>query len=288
MAVASFDSALDEIDWRRLTEINQMMMGIRTIGLALLLLITMSCSGSNKLTSAGVSGAYEFVVTSNITGGVTLVETNLTAAGNQSSATGPSQVQILTLEQKTWYVNGVCAGATPGQNSVTASLTGGNIALTFDQGGNSLPGQGVLTGTTITGNYSVTGSPCPDLVGSITFPPGFDSGGIVGTPVPQLAGTFSGPLNLATGTHNAALTLSEASNQTLTVSTQLNGPVDNGTFPLSGSAVGNVMFVSGPVNGQTLNLFGLYDRAGTYTGLPNSMLVFNYDTLAEVGVLVSQ
>jgi hypothetical protein len=48
------------------------------------------------------------------------------------------------------------------------------------------------------------------------------------------------------------------------------------------------MFVSGPVNGTTLSLFGYFDRAGAYTGIPKSMLVFDYDTLGEIGVLVSQ
>lgn len=266
-------------------------MRIRTVLLAMLLALTVACSGgSSTSTNSVVSGAYEFVVTSNVTGSTTLVEANLAANGNQSSATGPSRVQILSLEKKNWYVNGVCPGGTPGQNSVSANVTRSNIALTFDQGGNSLPGQGVLAGTTITGNYSVTGSTCPDLIGEVNlgFPSGSDSGGFVGNQVPELAGTFSGTLNLTTGTHDAALALTEGANQTLTVSAQLNGPVDNGTFPLTGSAVGNIMFVSGPVNGTTLSLFGYFDRAGAYTGIPKSMLVFDYDTLGEIGVLVSQ
>jgi hypothetical protein len=110
----------------------------------------------------------------------------------------------------------------------------------------------------------------------------------VGNQVPDLAGTFSGTLTLINGTHNAALALTEGTNQTLTVSAQLNGPADNGTFPLTGSAVGNIMFVSGSVNGQMLSLFGYFDRAGMYTGVPDSMLVFDYNTLAEIGVLVSE
>jgi hypothetical protein len=265
-------------------------MRIGTISLAMLLALITSCGGGSTSTNSAVSGAYEFQVTSNVTGSTTLVEANLAASGNQSSATGPSQVQVLTIENKTWYVNGICVGDTPGQNSVTATVKGSNIALTFDQGGNSLPGQGGLVGTTITGSYSVTGSSCPDLTGDylLGIPPGTDFGGFVGNQVPALAGTFSGTLNLTNGTHNGALTLTEDTNQTLTVSAQLNGPVDNGTFPLTGSAVGNVMFVAGSVNGQTLSLFGYFDRAGAYTGIPNSMLVFDYDTLSEIGVLVSQ
>ena len=261
-----------------------------TIPLVALLVWGTACGGgSNALTSPpAVSGAYEFVVTSDITGGVTLVEANLTANGSQSSALGPSAVQILTLEKKNWYVNGICPGTTPGQNSLAADVSGGNVALTFNEGGYALPGQGVLTGATIAGNYSISDSQCPDLVGVIGYPPGYDFGGFEGNLVPELAGTFSGSLSLPDGTDDAALTFSEGANNSLTVSAQLSGPVDNGTYVLTGSAVGNIMFVSGSVNGQAVTLFGYFDNAGAFTGMPKSLLVFDYDTLAKVGLLLKQ
>lgn len=263
-------------------------MKLRTLALTVLLVLTVACSGSNKLTSPPVSGAYEFVVTSNVTGGVTLVEANLTASGNQTSASGPTQAQVLTFEKKTWYVNGICPGSTPGQNAVSADTAGNDIALTFNEGGNIFGGTGVLTGTEITANYSVSGSTCPDLVGVIGYPPGFDSGGIVGNQVPKLTGTFVGQLNLPNGLDNAAFTLVENSDQTLNVTANLTGTVDNGTFTLTGSAIGNIMLVSGSVSGQTLSLFGYFDRAGAYTGMVNSILVFDYDTLAKAGLLIGQ
>ncbi len=265
-------------------------MRTRTLLLAVLLIFTLACSGSNRLTNPPVAGAYEFRIASNVTGGVTVVEANLAASGNQSSASGPNQVQILTLEKKVWYVNGVCAGATPGQNSMTANVSGGNIALTFNEGGYSIPGQGVLTGSSIAGSYTVTGSTCPDLANEIQlgYPAGTDIGGIAGSPAPALAGTFSGTLDLPGGTDNASLTLKENPDYTLTVSVQLTGQVDNGTFPFTGSAVGNVMFVSGSVSGHTVNLLGYYDRAGTLTGTPNSILVFDYDALSKAGLLLGQ
>ena len=263
-------------------------MKMRVILPAILAVVTMSCSGHSTLTSSGVSGAYEFVVTSNVTGGVTLVEANLAASGNQSSASGASQVQILTLEKKIWYVNGSCAGSTPGQNSVSANLSENNIALTFDEGGNMLPGQGSLTGTTVSANYAVKGSPCPDLTGTLQYPPGTDQGGIVGNAVPTLAGTFSGTLNLPNGTDNATFTLTENGDQTLNVTADLNGTVDNGSFNLSGNAIGNVMFVSGTVSGEPLTLFGYFDKTGAYTKLPNTMLVFVYSTGSTAGLLQGQ
>jgi len=262
-------------------------MKVRSILVAMMLVLTLACSGKNTLTPS-VSGAYEFVVTSNVTGGVTLVEANLATSGSQISASGPGQVQILTLEKKIWYVNGVCPGATPGQNSIAASLSGNNISLTFSEGGNALPTQGTVTGTTIEGNYSITGSTCPDLQGLTGFPPGVDSGGFIGNHVPPLAGTFSGTLNLPDGIDDAALTLTQNPGQTLTVSVVLTGPVDNGTFTLTGSTVGNVMFVSGLVNGNNLNLFGYFDRAGAFTKMPNSLLVFDYDTQVNAGLLIGQ
>jgi hypothetical protein len=257
--------------------------------IVLFLISIVACGGRNNTSTSTseISGAYEFVVTSDVTGSTTLVEANMTGTGNQSGATGPSQVQVITLEKKNWYVNGVCPGATPGENAVSANVTGSNVAFAFSEGGNVVPGEGVLAGTTVTGNYSISGSQCPDLIGVVGFPPGTDFGGFVGNQVPALAGTFSGPLNLPDGTDNVEMGLSEGTNNGLTVTAQVNGAVDNGTYTLTGSAVGNIMFVSGTVNGQSLSLFGYFDRAGTFTGMPNSMLVFNYTTLTQVGLLTS-
>jgi len=261
-----------------------------TVGLTLLLLLTGSCGGgSASNASTSVSGAYEFVVTSTVTGGVTLIEANLSASGDQSTANGAGEVQVLTFEKKIWYVNGICPGNSPGQNNVAVNLGNNNdVALTFDEGGNTLPGQGVLVGATINGNYAVSGSNCPDLVGVVGFPPGTDSGGIVGNQVPNLSGTFAGSLTLPNGPDDAALTLTENTDHTLTVSAALTGQVDNGTFTLTGTAVGNIMFVSGTISGQTVDLFGYYDRSGAYTKMPNSLLVFDYDLGSSDGLLLGQ
>jgi len=82
--------------------------------------------------------------------------------------------------------------------------------------------------------------------------------------------------------------LTESPDYNLSASLALSGPVDNGTFTLSGTTIGNVMFVSGQVNSSTLTLLGYFDRAGTYTKFPNSLLVFNYDTQSNAGLLVGQ
>jgi hypothetical protein len=263
-------------------------MKMRAIAPAIIAALSVSCSGHTSLTTPSVSGSYEFAIKSNVTGGVTLVEANLATSGNQSAASGANQVQVLTLENKNWYVNGSCVGSTPGENSVSMNASGQDVTVTFNEGGHALSGQGALTGSTINASYSVTGSACPDLTGTLQYPPGTDQGGIVGTPVPSFSGTFSGSLNLPNGTDNAALTLTESPDHSLTVSAALTGPIDNGTFTLTGTAIGNVMFVSGSVGAHSLSLFGFYDRAGAYTGLPNSLLVFDYDTGATDGLLLAE
>jgi hypothetical protein len=103
--------------------------------------------------------------------------------------------------------------------------------------------------------------------------------------VPNLAGTFSGTLNFPLGTDNVTATLTEGSGYSLTVQTTLSG-ADNGNFTFSGSAVANVMFVSGTVDGKAFSLFGYFDSSGKFTGTPNSIVVFDYNTLAYYGMLV--
>lgn len=256
---------------------------MRTFALALVnlvLLFTLACGGGSSGSSGtpgptGIAGAYEFVATSTTKpGSTTLIETNLTAKGAQSSGTGPSQVQTATYIGGAWYVNGGCPIITPG-NSVTGTVSGSNITLAFNEEGNSFTGQGSVSGTTVTGTYSGTNTNCSD------------SGTFTGTLVPGLAGTFAGQLNFATGTDQVSATLTEGTGNSLTVQAVLSG-TDNGTFTFSGSAVANVMFVSGTVNGNSFSLFGYLDRTGVYTGTANSIAVFDDQSLLQEGLLVKQ
>jgi len=234
--------------------------------------------GGSSGSSQGISGSYEFVATSNTTSGsTTLIEANLSANGAQSSASGPSQVQTATRLNGVWYVNGACSSSSPGQNSITGTVSGSSITLTFNEGGNTFTGQGTLNGTTVSGTYSGTNSNCSD------------SGTFTGAQVPNLAGTFSGVLNFPSGSDQVTATLTEGTGYGLTVQTTLSG-ADNGSFTFSGSAVANVMFVSGSVNGNPFSLFGYFDSTGTYTGTPNSIQVFDDNLVdgvyANYGLLV--
>jgi hypothetical protein len=104
--------------------------------------------------------------------------------------------------------------------------------------------------------------------------------------VPNLGGTFSGTLNFPAGAANVTATLTEGSGYSLTVQTTLSGAY-NGTFAFSGSAVANVMFVSGSVNGTSFSLFGYFDATGQFTGTPNSIAVFDDNTLTYYGLLIA-
>jgi hypothetical protein len=251
------------------------------VALALVLLFGVGCGGGSS-SSGSISGPYEFVATSDTTSGwTTLIGANLSASGAQTSASGSSQVQTATLLSAAWYVNGdgECPNPSPGQNSITGSVTGGDVALAFNEGGNVYTGQGTMNGSTISGTYSGTNSNCSD------------SGTFTGTQVPNLSGTFFGTLTLPSGSDQVTATLTEGSGNSLTVQTTLTG-ADNGTFTFSGSAVANIMLVSGSINGNPLALFGYFDRTGTYTGTANSIQVFD-DTAADgvyanYGLLVEQ
>jgi hypothetical protein len=251
------------------------------VPLVFVLLAAIGCGGGSS-SSGSISGPYEFVATSNTTSGwTTLIEANLSANGTQSSANGPNQVQTATRLNGVWYLNGdgACPNPTPGQNSISGMVNGSNITLTFNEGGNVFTGEGTVNGSTITGTYSGTNAGCSD------------SGAFVGTQVPNLSGTFSGILSLPSGSDQVTATLTESAGDFLTVQTTLTG-ADNGTFTFSGSAVANIMFVSGSVNGNSYSLFGYFDNSGTYNGTADSIQVFDDiagdGIYANYGLLVEQ
>jgi len=257
----------------------QIMRKATSVSISLALLFAVGCgggSGSGGSGSQGLSGSYEFVAVSSVhAGSKTLIDANLSANGAGTSASGPSQVQTATYVNGLWYVNGGCSSSSPGQNSVTGTVSGSNISLTFNEGGNVFTGQGTVSGTTVSGSYSGNSPGCTD------------SGTFTGTVVPALGGTFSGTLNFNLGSTQATATLTEGTGNSLTVQTTLTGAY-SGNFTFSGSAVANVMFVSGTVDGTAFSLFGYFDSKGTYTGTPNSIAVFDYNTLAYEGLLVKQ
>lgn len=239
------------------------------VSIVLIPLLLVGCGGgssnnnsSNSSGGQGIAGAWEFQAKSSTDGSTTLIEADISASGSQSSASGASQIQTATNSGGTWYVNGACPSTSPGQNSMTGTVNGNSVSLTFNEGGNTFTGQGTLSGNSVSGTYSGTNANCSD------------SGTFTGTTVPNLAGTFSGVLSFPGGADNVTATLAENNNYGLTVQTTLSG-ADNGSFTFSGSAVANVMFVSGTVNGNAFSLFGYFDNSGEFNGTPNSISVFD-------------
>jgi hypothetical protein len=234
---------------------------------ALGLLLTACGSGGNRTGPSatpgqGISGPWEFVAQSNSSGAITLVEADITANGTQSTASGPSQIQTATDSAGTWYVNGACVSESPGQNSLTGTVTGTSIALGFNEGGNLYTGDGTLSDNAISGTYSGNSGNCSD------------TGTFTATLVPSLSGNFAGTLNFPEGTDSVVASLTESSNYSLSVQTTLSG-ADTGAFTFSGSAVANVLFVSGTVNGNAFSLFGYFDSSGRFNGTPNSIAVYS-------------
>ena len=252
---------------------------------AIALLLAVGCGGGasntnnndksgNSNSSQGLSGPYEFVAVSGEPNGeTTLIDVNLVPSGANMSASGPNNIQVATYLHKTWYVNGKCA---VGQDStLTGTVSGNNVTFTFSQGQNSFSGQGTLDGTNLSGTYSAKSGSCTD------------SGTFTGKPVSALSGTFAGTLELPIGIDQVSATLTETQSSALSVQATLSG-ADSGTFTFSGTAVGNVAYVSGTVDGNPVQFFGYFDKEGTYTGTPNSIACFDDYSLAYEGLLVKQ
>jgi hypothetical protein len=81
--------------------------------------------------------------------------------------------------------------------------------------------------------------------------------------------------------------LTEQPDYSLKVEAELSG-TDNGTFELKGTAVANVLFVQGNLAGSPVSVFGYYDAQGRYTGVRNSIAVFDYENLGYEGLLTQQ
>lgn len=250
---------------------------------SLSLLFALACGGGNGVNSnnnsgsglvgveaALLAGSYEFTGKSTIAPTATrFTEANLSAKGSQLSASGPSQVQAAAFFNQIWYVNGGCTTyPSPGQNSITGTISGNEVILTFNEGGIEYAAQGVISGQTITGTYVGSNPQCQD------------SGTFTATLAHPPAGSFSGTLNVLSGPDQVSATITQGSDHAVTLQVSVSG-ADNGTFRLSGSQVGNVMLVAGSLNGTPISWFGYYDAAGLYTGTANSIAVIDYEIVCN-------
>jgi hypothetical protein len=253
----------------------------------LVLTLCIGCGGglqSSQKTSTAQTpfqGSWEFVAVSTVdpppATSVRLIEANLTQAGSQINSTQGAAA----------YYNST--GSVPpvqpcGGDGCITSITGtaNDSSLSFSGTLDkchatpcSIQGQGVLTGTTISGTWTASGLD----VGSSP-----DAGTFTATVVPKLSGTYAGTLTTCVthgsigcttfGSDNVSAAFSEGSADSLTVTATLSG-TDNGAFALTGSTVGNIFLVSGTISGQSVSLSGYYDQTGQYTGVKNSIEVFD-------------
>lgn len=233
--------------------------------LAVLLFVFVSCGGGNSSSSAAntagpLSGNWQFTLTQNYPIQQTpapipipgfLVET-------KNSLTGSLEVPVLGL-------NSNCSGV----SAVTGTVSGQNITIAINNGGNVLNLTGALgaDNSSMTGTYQALGGAC------FTAP---TTGTWIATLIPSITGSFTG--KLTGSTYMAALTGMPASPIAVsgTMTQSANFGASNATLTGTITATGYPCFTtasfSGTISGQsvTLTIFG-YN--GDPIGTANNWLV---------------
>lgn len=212
-----------------------------------------------------IAGGWEFIATSNTgttesTGiEVAMKEGQIFVNGmeqpnGQVSASGATQIAILAINNvnRSVVFGGSCQLSGTGAYSLSGSVSslGGTFNFTYTENGNVFNVAGTLggDGKSAMGTYSsAAGSACTD------------SGTIVGTAVPKLAGMYGGKLILPDGTADTVtVTLSEDSNSNLTANLVATSP-DNTSFTLTGPVTGNAFVVLGTFQGQAVTYEGYFE-----------------------------
>jgi len=240
-----------------------------------LLLLFSGCGGlaaqsSGEFTGPNVSGTWEIVATStSAPGNSLLMETNFAQSGSAVSATSKSILLVGFPNGgggagDAAYIGGLCPAN--GTDGITATLTNsGSLKYSLSEGGNMFSGTGVATTKTMSGTYQSGAGTCSD------------SGTFVGTQIPTLDQLNFSSCGNQQEPYIETAAVAEKLDHTLSLSGTYNGT----PFTLSGSRLGNVMNVTGDLNGQTThvyvyfsqgnNLF-VYDEKGQWL----SQLCMNY------------
>ena len=218
-----------------------------------------------SFTAVDVLGQYQAeLVSSADPSQITLLALNLKQNGNTISASkanviliggtvSNNQITISTL-------GGACDSGSLGGDSFAGSFTSptnATFTLSESQGGTA-SGQVTFSsdGTQIvSGSYST-----PNQCG---YAP--DTGTITGTQIQPFSGSYAGVLENSSGGQDAYIVTVTQTNSYLIIS-----GTDNGAqITLTGSVVGGIFNVSGTIDGQQEQVFGLYDNTN------NAFLVFN-------------
>jgi len=120
-----------------------------------------------------------------------------------------------------------------------------------------------------------------------------NNAGVINTftanPVSNLVpnGTYSGFFSggsLPVG--NIVLTINSGTNYQLSASITVNG---SGPYTLTGQLVGNILLLSGTVEGNPVSFQMYYDGTGSFTGVANSLTVFtSFEEVLYSGQLTPQ
>jgi hypothetical protein len=231
----------------------------------LLLVLMLGCGGTSTSSPATTnpppppngslaSGAWQFNQSQPSSEG-TLLDFNLSLSGTTIGVTGSTSCFDYGVNQPGYSgpggLEGVTMDGAPTCGGVSGSISGNSVTITWN------------TYTTFTGtlnsNGSITGTTSNNgATNSFTASP-------VSSPVPN--GTYSGTFS----SEDIVLTTSSGTNYQLTGTMTVNG---SGPYSLTGQLLGNILLLSGTVDGQPTSFQMYYDATGSITGVAKSINVF--------------
>jgi hypothetical protein len=229
----------------------------------MLLALMLGCGGAGSSSSTPppngslASGAWQFNQSQPSSEG-TLLDFNLTQSGTAISAAGSTSCFDYGVNQPPYSgpggLEGVVINGDPTCGGVSGSISGSTVTVTWN------------TDTTFTGtlnsNGSITGTTSNNgATNSFTASP-------VSSPVPN--GTYSGTFSEGFS-GDIVLTTSSGANYQLTGTMTVNG---NGPYSLTGQLLGNILLLSGTVEGQPASFQMYYDATGSLTGTAHSITAF--------------
>lgn len=226
------------------------------------LLLCAGCGGTNSTQTPPpngslASGAWQFNQSQPSNEG-TLLDFNLSQSGTQISAVGSTSCFDYGVNQPPYSgpggLEGVVMDGAPTCGGISGSISGNSVTITWNTDTTftgTLNSNGSITGTTSNNGAtnSFTASPVSSLVPNGTYSGTFSEG-------------FSGDIVLTTN--------SEANYQ-LAGTITVNG---NGPYNLTGQLLGNILLLSGTVEGTPASFQMYYDSTGSITGVAKSINVF--------------
>jgi len=231
----------------------------------MLLAITLGCGGASTSSHGTTpppngsltSGAWQFNNSQGQSSSEgTLLDFNLSQSGTTISA-GSTSCFDYGVNQPPYSgpggLEGVTMDGAPTCGGVSGSISGSTVTLTWN------------TNTTFTGtlnsNGSITGTSNNGITNNFTASP-------VSSLVPN--GTYSGTFSEGFP-GDIVLTTSSGTNYQLTGTMMVSG---SGPYSLTGQLLGNILLLSGTVEGQPASFQMYYDATGSITGTAHSITAF--------------